>query len=553
MFALMRTMLIANFDLNALRVPRRRWRMLATFGLIALGVAPLAVAYTLAIGTAYAAMEQQGLPLQDMLLAGIYALAQITVLFTSLTVAHATLLRARDLSILLPLPYRPAQIVAAKLAVVWLVELAIGGAFFLPPLVQHLLHTGAGPLRWLAAAPLALAMPVIPLCAGTLLVLLVGNIPGLGRNRWFWQLLLTSASLVAWLMLRQVVNPDRPVTDVMDLVQVKMRQFESIGRQLPGSLFAIRALTASGPAAVVNFLLALAAPAGAVGVVLLVANRLYLRPVLEGAGAGARGRGRAEASRPRPFLLSCARKEIACVLREPVVAMNALGAYVAVPIGVTVSLLSRHGADGPGAGGGLRALAGWFASPDGSALRPVAAAGLGLAAATLGTLSSLFSASWSKDGRRLWIERSLPVEPFALFLGRWLGAMTIASTAHLAAMTAAGLLLRLPAGTWLYAWLTGELALAAAGTLGLAIDAARPKLDWKETVQAVKQNANVVFGMLACVALLAVNAAVLVGCVSLALPPAVAWLAPVAVNLGALAVAMLAGRAAAARLAELDI
>ncbi len=553
MLALMRTMLIANFDLNALRSPRRRWRALATAGVVALCVAPLAGTYTVGIGRAYAEMERQGLPLQDLLLAGIYALAQITVLFTTLAVAHATLLRARDLSILLPLPYRPAQIVAAKLAVVWLIELAIGGAFFLPPLIQHLLHTGAGPLRWLAAAPLALAMPVIPLCAGTLLVLLAGNIPGLGRNRWFWHLLLTSSMLVSWLVLRRVVDPGVPVTDAMDLVQVKMRQFETIGRQLPGSLFAIRALTAPGPVAAGNFVLALAATAGAVGVVLLAANRIYLRPVLEGAGAGARGRGRAEASRPRAFLLSCARKEIACVLRDPAVAMNALGAYVAVPIGVTMSLLTRDGGADGGAGGGLRGLAAWFSAPEGSALLPVAAAGLGFAMATLGALSSLFSASWSKDGRRLWIERSLPVEPFALFLGRWLGALTIASVAHLAAMAAAGLLLRLPPGPWLYAWLTGGLALAAAGALGLAIDAARPKLDWKETVQAVKQNVNVVFGMLASMALLVVNAAVLVGCVALELPPVVAWVAPVAVNLGALAGALLVGRAAATRMAELDV
>ncbi len=550
MLTLMRTMLIANFDLNALRSPRRRWRMLATLGVITLGVAPLAVAYTVGIGGAYAAMEQQGLPLQDLLLAGIYALAQITVLFTSVTVAHATLLRARDLSILLPLPYRPTQIVAAKLAVVWLIELAIGGAFFLPPLLQHLAHTGAGPLRWLAAAPLALAMPVIPLCAGTLLVLLVGNIPGLGRNRWFWHLMLTSAMLAAWLVLRRVVDPGLPVTDAMDFVQVKMRQFESIGRQLPGSLFAIRALTAPGPTAAVNFLLALAAPAVAVGVVLLAAERIYLRPVLEGAGASARGRGRAEASRPRAFLLSCARKEIACVMRDPAVAMNALGGYVAVPIGVTMSLLTRHGgADG----GGLRELAGAFAAPQESALRPVAAAGLGLAVAALGTLSSLFSASWSKDGRRLWIERSLPVEPFALFFGKWLGALTIASVAHLATMAAAGLLLRLTPGPWLYAWFTGELALAAAGAFGLAIDASRPKLAWKETIEAVKQNLNVLFGLLAGIALLAVNAVVLVGCISLDLPPGVVWAVPVVVNLGALAVAMLAGRAAAERMAELDI
>lgn len=552
MLALMRTLLIANFDLNALRSPRRRWRMLATVGVIALGVAPLAFAYAVGIGGAYTAMEQQGLPLQDLLLAGIYALAQITVLFTSVTVAHATLLRARDLSILLPLPYRPAQIVAAKLAVVWLIELAIGGAFFLPPLVQHLAHTGAGPLRWLAAAPLALAMPLIPLCAGTLLVLLVGNIPGLGRNRWFWHLLLTSAMLAAWLVLRRVVDPDLPVTDAMDLVQVKMRQFETIGRQLPGSLFAIRALTAPAPAAAVNFLLALAAPAVAVGVVLLAADRLYLRPVLEGAGAGARRRGRAEASRPRAFLLSCARKEIACVLRDPAVAMNALAVYVAVPIGVTMSLLTRHGGAG-GGGGGLRELAGWFAAPESPTLRPVAAAGLGLAVASLGMLSSLFSASWSKDGRRLWLERSLPVDPFVLFLGKWLGALAIASVAHLATMTAAGLLLRLPPGPWIYAWFTGELALAAAGAFGLAIDAARPKLAWKETIEAVKQNLNVFLGLLAGIALLALNAVVLVGCVSLDLPPGVVWMAPVVVNLGALALAMLAGRAAAERVAKLDI
>lgn len=554
MLTLLRVLLLNALALNDLRSGRRRVRTLLVWLAVLVGVGPVVAAWTALVGMIYAAMRGSELPLYDLTLAGTYAMTQGMVLLTALPMAYSQLLRARDLSILLPLPYRPGQVVLAKLAVVWVFELLVGAALWGPVVAQHLIWTDGGPLRVASAVLLVLAMPVLPLCASSLVALLVANVPGLGRSRWFWQILTMTAAFGAWIVMRQGMPAYDSEKELADFATLKLAQMQQLGRLVPGLTHVVRALTADGLAAFSGLALALALAAAGVAAVLLLSDRLYLRPVLEGSGAGARGHGRAEAARLRPFVLSVARREIGSVLRDPPVAINALGGYVAVPIGFAAAFfMGPRGGPAENGGGELGSLLALLRAPETAAVAPVVFAALGLGAAALAALSSLFSASFSKDGRKLWLERSLPVSPFAVFLGKWLGGLMIAGVAHTVTLLALGLLLRLPPGPWFYAWLVGLLAIGACGALGLGIDALRPKLAWKETVEAVKQNANVVFGMLGSLVLLGVNALALWACVAWRLPPAAAWAAPVVLNLGLLAYALFLGRLAAARFGELEV
>ncbi len=554
MLSLVRVLLVNALSLNDLRSRRRRGRTLLVWGAVLLGVSPIVIAWAALVGVAYAGLGASATPLYDLALAGAYALAQFAVLFTAVPMAWGQLLRARDLGILLSLPLRPGQIVVAKLATLWVFEFCIGAALLGPVLFHHLVWTGGGPARAAMALALLATMPVLPLCGATLAVLLLGNVPRLGRSGWFWQLISLAALLSVWLVMARTLPEGESARDLADLAALKVAQARQLGRAAPGVGLVVRALTADGLAALGGLLSALAAAAAGVGAVLLLADRLYLRPVLEGAGAAARGHGRAEAVRPRPFLLSCARREIAGVLREPAVALNGLGGYLAVPLALAVSLfMSPRGGEADGGGAEIAQVVALLRAPEAAGVAPLAFAGAGLAAAALGALSSLFSTSFSKDGRRLWIERSLPVAPYAVFLGKWLGAMAIVAVAHGATMVVAAWFVRPPLGPWLYACVVGLLAIGACGAVGLSIDALRPKLVWKETVEAVKQNANVPLGLLASAALLGTNALLLWACAAAGLPAAARWLAPVALNLAMLGYALVLGRAAAARFGEMDI
>ncbi len=551
---LLRVLLGNAVGINDLRSRKRRGRVLLLWAAMGIGFAPMVGAWALAVSAGYAAMRAGQLPLYDLALAGTYAMGQAMVLFTAIPMAYAGLLRARDLSILLPLPYRPGHIVLAKLAVIWMFEVLIGAMLLGPVLFNHLVWVGWAPLRVVAALILLLTMPVLPLCVATLLALLVGNVPGLGRSRWVWQFLSMGIALAIWVVLRQVMPASDAASDRLDFAAAKLAQMQSIGRVVPGVALVARALTASGWAAVGGLLLSLALAAGGVLAALAGAERLYLRPVMGQAGAGARGRGRAEAARPRPFLLSCARREVATVLRDPAVAMNGLGGYLVVPISLAASFFVNRGhADAAEMRGDFGRLADLLHTPEIAPLAPVVFAGLGLGAGALGALSSLFAASFSKDGRRLWIERTLPVPPFRVFLGKWLGGLFVVGVAHTVTLALAGAMLRVPPLPLVYAWLVGLLAVGACGALGLGIDALRPKLAWKETVEAVKQNANVVFALLGSVLLLGLNALALWGCVAFGLPVGVRWAVPVLLNLLMLGYALFLGRLAAGRFGEMDI
>ena len=111
----------------------------------------------------------------------------------------------------------------------------------------------------------------------------------------------------------------------------------------------------------------------------------------------------------RGFLASYVRKELACTLKDPAVAMNALGGYIAIPI-VAVSL-GMTKARTHGQADMLAQLSALMHMPGVADNMPYVVVGVALVASLLGSMTSLFSASYSKDGRRLWVEKSLPVRP----------------------------------------------------------------------------------------------------------------------------------------------
>jgi ABC-2 type transport system permease protein len=88
----------------------------------------------------------------------------------------------------------------------------------------------------------------------------------------------------------------------------------------------------------------------------------------------------------------------------------------------------------------------------------------------------------------------------------------------------------------------GSVSLAA---LGLLFDVLRPKLEWTNPQEAVKQNLNAIFGMLASILVIGVLAIAAVILVLLGIPEWVVYLV-IAVVIGVLTVPSLMGLYAAA-------
>jgi len=548
--SLLITQLLTGLNLNAFVVRRKRLKAWLATGGLTLCLMPTYIGIVVLQVKAFAFVRSANLPLEPTLLIGVYAATQLMILMAGIPAVYAALYQSNELSILLPLPYHPWQIVAAKLGAIYLPELLLGWAFFLPSLITFYAY-GCAPI---VLAPLALLglvlMPVIPLGLSAIACMLIANIPGIGRSKWFWYVGITMALLAASLMMTAGMSAADSGA-MADLVQVRMRQISQMGRLLPGVQFAMYAMVATDWTAILHHSAHLAVALAYALAVLAIGSRFCIGPILRGTDAARKKGARAESARLRSFVLSCVRKEWVCTLKDPAVAMNGLGGYIALPLlAITYTIMKVQTKGKVDIIGQLDAL---LHSPAFSRHLPFFVAGIALGLATFGSLSSLFAASYSKDGKRLWVEKSLPVAPFAIYMGRFLAGYALVTPLNLLTLVFFTFVVPFSAAEWVYVILLSQTVMAWNALVGLAIDCVRPKLVWKDTVQAVKQNMNVVLAMGVGFAGLGLNAAALVFLFRAGASPAVVYAAVFVLNGALLAAAVAMGRAASQRLTRVQV
>ena len=122
-------------------------------------------------------------------------------------------------------------------------------------------------------------------------------------------------------------------------------------------------------------------------------------------------------------------------MKDPAVAMNAVGGYLSVPILLLMYTILKIQTKGQVDVVGQLAQAAH--SPLLQRALPFVVVGIALGLSFLGTSSSLFAASYSKDGRRLWLEKTLPVPAWTLFLGKFLFGMGLVTSLNAVTVVAA--------------------------------------------------------------------------------------------------------------------
>lgn len=545
MISLLKTQLMVGLNINAWRMGKKRARHVGMFLLVLLAISPSYGGWIMLQVKAFEFMAAGQVPLQDVQVAGTFAMAMMMALLAGVPVVYSTLLQSRDLSILLPLPYRPWQIVSAKLLVTYVIELIACVALCIPTYALYVRHGFAGPADIPVGILAMLLLPVLPVAVASTVSLLIAAIPGVGRNRWLWVALVLTAMLSLSLTL-SVVSSGGAGSEMTDVVRVRMAQMERIGRLFPGAGFGFRAVTSHGWQAWTQIAAFAGTAACYAGVALLVGQTLYLGPILRGDDGKRRRKGRKPAVAVQTGMLrSLVNKEIACVLRDPSVAMNSLGGYISLPILVATYTVMKVQSKGKvDVIGQLMAAA---HSPAFQEHMPYVLTGIAMGLAAFGTGSSLFSASYSKDGKRLWTEKCLPIPPLTIMVGKLVAGMALVLPLHGLTVGLAVAVLPLHGLAWLYLAALSTLIIAYSALIGLAVDCMRPKLDWKDTVQAVKQNLNVVLSMGLGLVPLALNVGLLVLCAKLGQPAGVVYTGVIALNVGMLAgIAWLARRAAGA-------
>lgn len=413
---------------------------------------------------------------------------QMVVLIFGMFYLMAAFYFSQDIGRMLHLPLRPRQLLGAKFLVVMLGELLTTAVIVVPGFLGYGLARGGGPAYWLMALLVWLLLPLLPLALDTIFTLALARMVNLSRQRDVLRVLGGLFGVILAIGIQFFTQRFAPGGSAhpgnLDVFQGLAGR---IGSTFPPALWAAGALAMPDKVTGwVNLALLAALSLAVVGLTALFAERVYFRDLL----AGQEGPGRRRRQRPAPATLATAgvtaalwRRELKLFLRTPTYVMNGLVSIIIVPLMMVITTLARGEATSWTLLSQQPHLAGWVA--------------LGGAALVmfLGLVSHVAPTAISREGKFIWLLRSLPVEARLLVRVKLLFSLAFAALGAVLVSGILYLVLHLPPTYLLIVFILGLLSSWPVAALGLMVDLSYPRLDWVDPQQAMKGNFNGLIAM----------------------------------------------------------
>lgn len=440
----------------------------------------------LALGVAE---EMSGLA-ESMLGAVLGTAMLVCFVFGSMSL-FSTVFHARDAELFASMPILPGAVFAAKFSVVCLYELVTTAIIVLPAGAMycvHFLRGGEVWLFWLRLIPVFLLLPALPLALASLPALALTRLTRSARRRERVNLAAQILVLVFALGLQFLMSGTMQEFFSQDALRSFLRENGEFISALPGwfppAEWAGQAVTGTGGSAWLGAALFLVLTASCLAAVLKWAGQVYYKGLLTQTEVPQDAKRKIRDPRPAAPHKAVALKEWRLLTRTPVYAMNTLIGPFILPVMLLLMFLTGRG----GFSEALKTL------DEMNLSGALTAMGLAVFLA-MNLMISGASTMFSREGRGLDLLASLPLSARDILRGKLFcyRAIAWAGTA-----LSAGMLLVVgvpPEMTLAGAVMAAFAALPAAEAHALR-DSASPKRFWTNETEAIKQNMNMVVGML---------------------------------------------------------
>jgi len=515
LLTVVRAGLRSNFGLavlkhRLLKEKKDRW-LVPIIAVSALGVVPMYYGVVLALQNVYGVLQPLG---QERALLSLGFLAgQFLILLFGIYYVIAAFYFSRDLELLIPLPLRPSEVMASKFAVIVINEYLTAAAVVLPIVLTYGVLAKGGPGYWVNAALVYLALPVIPLAVVSLVVVALMRFVNVSRKKDALILIGSILLLVLAFGLQIVMGrsaggqgPDTSAAAVTAFFTSPDSLLNRVGAFFPPAIWAARAaaggFTGKGLA---NLALLWGVSILLFAAMIAAAEALFYRGLVGlGETTGKRRRLTRDEMARR---VSSGRRAKAAVFgrewkimnRTPIFLLNGTLVVVLVPAIFVIMAMTNSGGGGQGQGDAtalLKAMA--------SANPLIVILATALFMTVCGSINGTAASTFSREGAQFWISKAIPVAPREQAAAKFLHSYLVAALGVVAAGLVGAVVLHLGAAQLAAA---AGLALVAGVLLtvaGMMIDLARPLLDWANPQKAIKQNLNVLLGMLADIGILTV-------------------------------------------------
>lgn len=475
---------------------QRRWEPVV----IALSILPLLV---MAVGFIWRITESlflAGLSFAQPHLALMNGVLLVSVagLFFGFFYVLSAFYFSNDLEVLVPLPLRSWEILLAKLGVVLTGQYALNLLLLLPLFLRYALLAQVGVGYVISALVVFFILPVLPLVVASLLAVVLMRFVNLSRHKDKLTLYGGMAILILVLgfqfWLQQSIGSGDPDLLLQKLLSQADGIIRAMGRVFPPSLWAAQAMayahTAQGW---VNLAYLITASVTGIAILYLIGEKVFLQGLLaglEGSRGASKKRQVSVEQGAKPPFITLASVERKLFVRDPGFALNGLVGYVLLPVMAVLPLFGQSMDGNPFEQFNIQDLPAWLI-----------VGGIALFFMVMTAMSMIPVTTFSREGRYLWIVRTLPLEISHIILTRVAAAQVVNTI---------GCLIGLVPLAYLFGWGLGPVVLGTilgipfatvVASLLVLLDLSRPMLDWVNPIKAVKSNLNALAGFFGAFAL----------------------------------------------------
>jgi len=402
---------------------------------------------------------------------------------------------SKNMRLLITLPYKPFQIISAKLLVVIIDQMWISFAVLLPMLVYFAVLSSGGVTFWISLVVVFIFSQIFPVLLQALVILPLSRVFKFSKHKDLLVMLLSVGVLCIvflfqFYMNQSVVAGGMSESQISDMLANPNGFIQKISMVYPPALLAVNALTKTGFEWVGWLLAFVGLHVVSYYVILLFADKFYYSTYSElqeqyskkmilkdGAFAELFGK-------KNTVFVSLTKREWVYFLKVPAFSLNGFVNVLVFPIMLLLFSLTK----------GSSSMTQLFELLDNYSEYIVP---MGIIGATLsGAMNMLSVTVFSREGKLLNELKVLPVSPKIVFLVKYLQTLFMSLIGPITFVIAMGIIFKMAAIDLIVMLVVSVLCVNFLNLCQILIDAMKPVLNWDNPMKAMKQNINSFFSLM---------------------------------------------------------
>jgi len=488
-FALLKTQLKVQFNLSALRYKialdkRTLWQTLFAV-LVMLFVLFFYFAF---FSTVLSAVAKAGFMVgqPELVLAVALLLAQLFELVTGIFTMTSTFYYAKDLPMLITMPFKPWQIIASKFLVALITEYLVALPILVTGMGLYAQYVHVGAVYWIYAVLITIAAPVLPLAIASLIVLVLMRFINLTKSRTLFSVLGSIVGVAIGIGIQIFAQRLNSFDIIQNTSLEQVNLIKTVSSAFPPASWGANALMFSNMTGFLYLLLFLGVSFAALACMLAISQGTFYKAALASMESTApRKRLTSDqiykaASKTRNHTMALLSKEWKLFWRTPLFITNGLTPFIIIPIAVFLPMMTSSSS-----GTGANDITQLLNMPNGRLIMNLVLAGI-LAMTT--AMNSISYTAFSREGQTHWISVITPVSIKEQVDAKLLNCVAINLLLGGLLIVAFSLLFHRTFTDMITVIVLVAPAMTASICVDMALDASMPKLDWITPQQLFKRS-----------------------------------------------------------------